>query len=267
MTEQEWRSGNFPERMLDYLLGREAASRFGLLEALGLRRVTPRPPERTASNRKLRLFACACCRRIWDYFPKKCSQVAVETAERFADGLANRDDLCAAQKEAWEVAESVAINPTEWTKVLGTGGVPANKVRNWAARAAAAVALLDAQDAAEATARAVERTALEAAIEWREEKLGAMTAGAAVRAGLLRDIFGNPFRPFALAASCLTWRDGLIPGMAATIYEERRYEDLPILADALEEAGCTDQAILRHCRSRRVHVRGCWVVDVLLGKE
>jgi hypothetical protein len=83
---------------------------------------------------------------------------------------------------------------------------------------------------------------------------------------LLRDIFGNPFHPATIEASWLQWRAGTLVKMAKTIYDERTFADLPVLADALEEAGCTDTDILSHCRQPGEHVRGCWVVDLLLGK-
>jgi hypothetical protein len=86
-------------------------------------------------------------------------------------------------------------------------------------------------------------------------------------ADLVRDIFGNPFRPSYLDPAWLAWRGGVIPKLARTIYDERCFTDLPILADALQEAGCTDPDILGHCRGPGPHVRGCWVLDLLLGKE
>ncbi|HTU92960.1 MAG TPA: hypothetical protein VMF69_22960 [Gemmataceae bacterium] len=85
--------------------------------------------------------------------------------------------------------------------------------------------------------------------------------------GILRDIMGNPFRPASLASSWLTWHSGLIVSMARQIYELRIFDDMLILADALEEAGCTNADILNHCRQPGEHVRGCWVIDLLLGKE
>jgi hypothetical protein len=81
---------------------------------------------------------------------------------------------------------------------------------------------------------------------------------------LIRDIFGNPFRPVAVDAR---WRTAAAVGLAASIYEDRAFDRLPILADALEEAGCDNDAILAHCRGDGPHVRGCWVVDLILGKE
>jgi hypothetical protein len=85
---------------------------------------------------------------------------------------------------------------------------------------------------------------------------------------LLRDIIGNPFRgPSPVDASWLLWNGGTIRGLAQVAYNEKRFEDLPVLADALEEAGCTDEQILAHCRGPGPHVRGCWVVDLILGKS
>jgi len=88
------------------------------------------------------------------------------------------------------------------------------------------------------------------------------------QAMVLRCLFGNPFHAHpTINASILTWNDRTIPHLAEEIYQERAFDRLPILADALEEAGCTNAEILAHCRQPGPHVRGCWVVDLLLGKE
>src|SRR5207249_5635173 len=89
------------------------------------------------------------------------------------------------------------------------------------------------------------------------------------QAGCLRDILGPlPFRPLPrLAASALAWNDACTVKVARAIYEERAFDRLPILADALEDAGCDNADILAHCRGPGPHVRGCWVVDLLLGKR
>ena len=84
---------------------------------------------------------------------------------------------------------------------------------------------------------------------------------------LVRDIFGNPFRPPVVNRAWLTWRDGAVVKLAETIYFERRFADLADLAAYLDAAGCTDETILNHCQGRGPHVRGCWVVDLLLGKS
>lgn len=90
----------------------------------------------------------------------------------------------------------------------------------------------------------------------------------ATKAALLRDLFGPlPFRLVTIAPSWLAWNDATIPKIARSIYDDRRFDDLPILADALEEAGCSDADILGHCRGPGPHVRGCWVVDLLLGRS
>ena len=86
-------------------------------------------------------------------------------------------------------------------------------------------------------------------------------------ADLLRHVVGNPFRPVALDPSWLAWNDGVVRKMAQVIYDERRFSELPLLADALEDAGCTNLDILSHCRGSGPHVRGCWVVDLLLNKQ
>lgn len=70
-----------------------------------------------------------------------------------------------------------------------------------------------------------------------------------------------------LNPSILTWHDRTVPRLAQSIYDDRAFERMPILADAMEEAGCDDKAILRHCRQPGPHARGCWVLDLLLGEE
>ena len=88
------------------------------------------------------------------------------------------------------------------------------------------------------------------------------------QAAMLRDIFGNPFRPApTLDPAWLKWHDATIPRLAQQMYDSRDFSSMPILADALEEAGCTSGEILEHCRGPGPHCRGCWVVDLILEKE
>jgi len=82
-------------------------------------------------------------------------------------------------------------------------------------------------------------------------------------ANLFRCIFGNPFRPVALDPA---WRTEAVVGLATGIYADRAFDRLPVLADALEDAGCANADVLGHCRGPGPHARGCWVVDLLLGK-
>jgi hypothetical protein len=83
-------------------------------------------------------------------------------------------------------------------------------------------------------------------------------------ADLMREVFGNPFRPVEIDAS---WRTTNVVALAQAFYEERAFERMPILGDALEESGCDNTGILNHCRQPGEHVRGCWVVDQVLGKS
>jgi hypothetical protein len=104
--------------------------------------------------------------------------------------------------------------------------------------------------------------------------LTAFTMAQADSCELIRDIIGNPFLPVAINPSVLAWNDGVVDRLAQTAYEERHLPTgtldnglLAILADALEEAGCTDADILGHLRGPGLHVRGCWPVDLCLGKS
>ena len=87
----------------------------------------------------------------------------------------------------------------------------------------------------------------------------------ALQSRLIRDIFGNPFRPVTLDPA---WRTSTVRALAQGIYEERAFDRMPILADALQDAGCVSADIQAHCRDpQQVHVRGCWIVDLVLGKS
>jgi hypothetical protein len=102
-----------------------------------------------------------------------------------------------------------------------------------------------------------------ASLMWAERG----TAEAVVQANLMRCFFGIPFHPVALNSAWLTWNDGTVRCLAQGIYEESAFERLLILADALEDAGCTNEDILIHCRQQEGHLRGCWVLDLLLGQK
>jgi hypothetical protein len=95
-------------------------------------------------------------------------------------------------------------------------------------------------------------------------KAAGMPDESSIHVAFVHDIFGNPFRRVTLDPS---WLTSDVVALARAAYEERAFDRLPILADALEDAGCTDAAILSHCRGPGPHVRGCWVVDLILGKE
>jgi hypothetical protein len=85
----------------------------------------------------------------------------------------------------------------------------------------------------------------------------------AIQLHLLRDIFGNPFRPVAVDPD---WLTPTVVDLARGVYDAKAFDRLPVLADALEDAGCGHPDVLAHCRGPGPHVRGCWVVDLVLGK-
>jgi hypothetical protein len=86
-------------------------------------------------------------------------------------------------------------------------------------------------------------------------------------ADLLREIVGNPYRPVAINPHWLAWNGGTVAQLARGIYAERAFDRMPVLGDALEEAGCCDERLLEHCRRPGGHLRGCWAVDLLSGRE
>jgi hypothetical protein len=148
--------------------------------------------------------------------------------------------------------------------------------REWAASAAWEAARENPATAAKAHLSAAE------AAGWcrkaREKKRGVLldwllpaeetAPEARAQADLLRDLFGNPFRRPRVKRTWLKWDGGTVVRVARAAYDGRAFDRLPVLADALDEAGCTDDAILGHCRGGGgAHVRGCWAVDLLLGKE
>ena len=231
MTEAEWLRCTDPGPMLEFLSGR-------------------------ASERKLRLFACACCRRVWHLLTDERSRRAVEIMERDADGAAGNEDLYLAVVGA----ESVANRRT--TEAVGA----AEEAAASAAFAALNATLPDAARAADYCAANAASAVYHAATA--ASAPSAADARAAERSGqvrLLWEVFGNPFRLPALSLDVLAWNDGTPPRLARAIHDECAFDRMPILADALEDAGCDDADILNHCRGPNVHVRGCWVVDLLLG--
>ena len=222
MTEDEWLTCTDPEKMLGFLEGR-------------------------ASERKLRLFACACCRRIWRLLVDERSRQAVELSERFADGQATSEELAAAA-----YAATGAVHDRQ-----GGSNAPA-----YAAADPTTIGAFIAADYADAAASAAVRDAMRTE-PWRSTTI--RNVEERHQTLLLRDLFGPlPFRPIALNPSSLTFA---VKGVAQALYADRPFDQLPVLADALEDAGCDNSDILRHCRGRGPHVRGCWALDLILGKE
>jgi hypothetical protein len=240
MTEAEWLASEDPGLMLRHV--RKWSRLRGLLARAGSASARSR-------QRKLRLFACACCREDWDSLGDR-GQQAVEVSERFADGLATREELVAARRAATAAAYSMT-SWRAWAPVfvaLDPAGFPDDERLAGAASAASNVV----------TAGTLSEVI--AALQGTE-------CDPARICGLMRDVFGNPYRPSGRNGAWLAWNGGTIPKLAAAIYKDRAFERPPVLADALEDAGCTDAAILEHCRGPGPHVRGCWAVDLLLGNS
>ena len=244
MTEAEWLTGTDPHLLLEGLHG-------------------------GASDRKLRLFAAACCRRLWPLLTQGRSRRAVEVSERHADGLAADLELKAAYRPAaW--LEDTAVPP--WAVQLAAEAAAANAAYEEAADAAVRASLwaVDATAGAAADAVADPPGSLDAARtgdRWFRIFQAVKAAEKEAQCRLLRCLVGNPFRPVRPHPFWLAWHGGTVVRLAEQVYHGRRTGDLPVLADALEEAGCADPDILAHCRSGAEHARGCWVVDLLLGKS
>jgi hypothetical protein len=259
--------------MLRQLLGRGSTG--GLLAFLGIQRGRSREWHYRPSERKLRLFAATCCSRIRSLLRDERTWRAVETSAAYADGRASDEELRAAQEAAW--AATRANTPgvfAEYMSVAGGAGMMTGKSEFWAARAAAEVASADIEEVVRSVSD-VERAAIQAATETRSAEAWAAVIGAGVRAALLREIFGNPFRqPPPLPASVLAWNDGTVRRLAEAIYEERKPPEgtldnirLAILGDALLDSGCEDEELIQHLREPGPHYAGCWALDRVLGKE
>jgi hypothetical protein len=244
MFEAKWLACNDPVQMVQYVLGK-------------------------TGDRKLRLFACACVRRVWGLLRDERSRAAVHVAERFADRQATLSELRAARAAARAAGHSL-VGP------VGEAPSPARD----AAHAAEAtvddtgydVACRAALSAAHAREPSRQGEPVGTGVRmYRQVRVYARAVRerdeARAQCNLLRDSFGNPFRPVAFEPRWLSWHGGCVVQLARDIYEERRFDHLPILADALEEAGCDDEEILWHCRAETEHARGCWVVDSILGRK
>jgi hypothetical protein len=186
------------------------------------------------SRRKLRLFACACCRALDALMARPASRRAVETAERFADGRASREKLSAAQKAATIEVDAARARHETKPFVLASSASACAYASDWSAANWCSLSVRNG------------------GLRYPEQ------------VALLRDIFGNPFRPVSFTPP---GRRADAVRIARAIYQSRAFQEMPILADALEDAGCDSADMLAHCRGPGPHVRGCWVVDLVLEKE
>jgi hypothetical protein len=229
MSESEWLACQDPQAMLTFL--RENGK---------------------TSDRKLRLFAVACCRFAWHLLADDRSRNAIEVADRFSEGTATLEELDLANASAGEAADAATFS---------LPGVPDGE-------------RLATEYAAVATARCAERRLIAAAsltVAWVCYPPSENPVRLTEVCELLRCIFGNAWRPLPpLDASLLTWHDGLITHLAQAAYDERMPQGtldsarLAVLCDAVEECGA-DAGLVEHLR-RGLHYRGCFGIDALLGK-
>jgi hypothetical protein len=228
MTGQDWMMCTNPILMLVFLQGK-------------------------ASERKLRLFACACARSCclaqlqYDEYGRLVDHEhrlqAVEIAEIYAD-TATENEVDA----AWAAACNASRNAIRIAAGMDARGIrfPIPTYHDGS--------LHPLHD----------RRWLELTLAWH--LIPCLTAEKRRQVASLRDLFGPlPFCGVAADPSWLKWNNGTVSSLAKAIYYERRFDDLPVLADALELAGCHHAEILGHCRVQGPHVRGCWVLDLLLG--
>ena len=219
MTEAEWLACADPQPMLEFLRGK-------------------------ASDRKLRLFAVACCRQVWDLLVEE-GHNAVEASESYADGVIGQNELA--------TLRNAAKTPKRRSEVIW-------QLRSEDTQRAMQAAVMVAWGRVDAW-----KASMQVAQQTRNVSYSRSYQADMNRATLLRCIFGPlPFYPVVIDPACITTT---VRQLVESIYADRSFDALPILADALEDAGCNNAAILEHCRSDGEHVRGCWVVDLLLGKE
>jgi hypothetical protein len=228
VTEAEWLTATDPEPMLTYLRGR-------------------------ASRRRLRLLAVACCRRVWHALTHPTCRLAVELAEKSVDGEVSDKLLDSLSGFAQGEYEDATADPDD---ALTSGSADVT-VSQYAAACAAASYASNTPTVRDEDLAVVMEASADAAADGPGER--------AHQVELLRDVFGPlPFRSVQTNSAWLT--TDVVP-LAAGIYYERAFDRMPILADALQDAGCDNDDILNHCRSGGPHVRGCWVIDLLLGKK
>jgi hypothetical protein len=224
MTESEWLECADPKLMLEFLRGK-------------------------ASDRKLRLFACACCRQVWHLLIDERSRVAVEAAERLSDRLLADSEAQAAFTTACAASRAVPRGPDASPESVLRLRRQHDPYQLWRAAFIAAFAVGSRAGDVEAHIRGADDNPVPVLM----------------RSRLLCDIFGLlPFRSVGLDTA---WISPAATALAQSIYEERRFEELPLLADALEEAGCTDADLLAHLRSGGPRARGCWALDLVLRKS
>jgi hypothetical protein len=233
-------------------------------------------------RRKSRLFTVACCRLTWHLLVDGRSRNAVEVAERHADGAATDEELAGAYRAAVRAHDEMFDmlgkmgSCIEWAAAYSAHSNPFHAAKNasWMVEKPRALEVRRNRpndfDEISFVPCTVEPRSLPLSLvlgKWEVIRQGAFQrtgADKAVQAPLVRCIFGNPFHPVTFNPS---WLTPAVTSVAESIYLEGAFHRLPILADALEDAGCDQQDMLAHCRGPGPHDKGCWVIDLLLHKE
>jgi hypothetical protein len=192
-------------------------------------------------KRKLRLFSCGCCRLIWDGVESKHLRSALEAAEQFADAGGGPSEL---ERASELVGYAMAVLPSPDFRYQQAASILVGySIHPSASTAAVSSAMFHLPAIGSLTNERFPRR---------------------LQCSLVRDIFGNPFRPMAIDTE---WKTSTVVSLAKSMYESRDFSMMPVLSDALQDAGCESAEMLSHCRGSRPHVRGCWVVDGVLSRE
>ncbi len=227
MTEADWLAANRPLKLLRYL---QAAT--------------------DTSDRKLRLFGVACCRRVEEQMSEATLAQVIDGCERLADEFALAS-LAGLRRTADRVAERAGLAVTE------TSATESDREHYEYAIAVCQLAEYPIQPEHCADSCMQALCGHDDYVAGHGEML--------FQADLLRDIIANPFRPVAFSPA---WRTDTTVLLARQMYDARDFSATPIIADALQDAGCDNLDVLNHCRDANVvHVRGCWVVDLVLRNE
>lgn len=243
MTEAEWLKSTDPKPLLEFLRGK-------------------------ASDRQLRLSVFACVRRLWDLVPTEPLRRAIETSERHADGLADDRELGSSVTNANRArpkGSGLARAAYDAARYSPSDGVHWDSVTMHMARAAASSAVRNVPPSAYSYFEGEKLITVEIPMNPSRQAWNARhDAEYSSQCDLIRDIIGNPFCSVITDTSLLS---PSVVSLAETIDNERAFDRMPELADALEATGGKNKDILEHCRGPGPHVRGCWVVDLLLGKR
>jgi hypothetical protein len=251
MTNKEWHRCEDPLTMIEALRG-------------------------IATGRKGQLYLCGGCRTIWSLLYSSCSREAIEVAERYADGNATEDELHYANWSAETPTFGHDFVPRIWKRWHTDGPVPSDVQR--------------LVDMGVMTSRQLEEDEPEIDRQVQNRLLAIASLAEAATCcdpfrrephhdwwhryitlapwpgdWLLRCVFGDPFLPFVFFSP--GWLTPGIVELARTMYDGRDFDRMPALGEALKASGCRNQDVLDHCRSQKPHVRGCWVVDLVLGRS